>query len=354
MELVCNFLKKCNLRCRMLSFFVTAGVLVGFDASGHVAEETKNASLVAARGVFYSALASGIMGFPMVILFLFCTPNLDTLYSFDSPQPFVNLYALALGQNAHCVMNTVAILGLVLNTSVAVIAASRLIFAIARDGVLPLSGWIAQVSKDGQPRNAVKVIWAVGSLLLCTILPSPVAFTSLVSAAGVPTITAYALIACTFPHFLISSARPIWRVVGRFFLTPGKFRHARWNLGKWSRPFTLIALVWNLYAAGVLFSPIYFPVTNQTFNYACVIFGAITIFAVLCWWFMPEEEWLRTKRIAAVIEVNSWIRCSGPLLWRSMCSASCRGHFFHFSLIVLSCNSHHVNIYSWVSVMNTS
>jgi len=188
---------------------VTAGVLVGFDASGHVAEETKNASLVAARGVFYSALASGIMGFPMVILFLFCTPNLDTLYSFDSPQPFVNLYALALGQHAHCVMNTVAILGLVLNTSVAVIAASRLIFAIARDGVLPLSGWIAQVSKDGQPRNAVKVIWAVGSLLLCTILPSPVAFTSLVSAAGVPTITAYALIACTFPHFLISSARPI-------------------------------------------------------------------------------------------------------------------------------------------------
>jgi amino acid permease len=61
---------------------------------------------------------------------------------------------------------------------------------------LPLSWWISQVSKDGQPRNAVKIIWLVGSLLLCTILPSPVAFTSLVSAAGVPTITAYALIAC--------------------------------------------------------------------------------------------------------------------------------------------------------------
>jgi hypothetical protein len=93
-------------------------------------------------------------------------------------------------------------------------------------------------------------------------------------------------------------------LVGRFFLTPGKFNHARWNLGKWSRPMTLIALVWNLYAAAVLFSPIYFPVTSQTFNYACVIFGAITIFAVLCWWFMPEEEWLKSKRIVAVIEAN--------------------------------------------------
>jgi Amino acid permease len=83
------------------------------------------------------------------------------------------------------------------NTSVATIAASRLIFAIARDGVLPFSQWTSQVSSDGQPHNAVKVIWVVSSLLLCTILPSPVAFTSLVSAAGVPTITAYALIACT-------------------------------------------------------------------------------------------------------------------------------------------------------------
>jgi amino acid transporter len=98
----------------MLSYFVTAGILVGFDASGHVAEETKNASLTAARGVFYSALAAGVIGFPIVILFLFCTPSLDILFSFVSPQPFVNLYALALGQNAHVVMNVVAIVGLVL------------------------------------------------------------------------------------------------------------------------------------------------------------------------------------------------------------------------------------------------
>jgi hypothetical protein len=44
----------------------------------------------------------------------------------------------------------------------------------------------------------------------------PPAFTSLVSAAGVPTITAaYALIA-----------------FGRFFITPGKFSNAKWSLGR--------------------------------------------------------------------------------------------------------------------------
>jgi len=78
------------------------------------------------------------------------------------------------------------------------VASSRLIWAVARDGVLPFSGWISQVSDKKEPKNAVTVMLGTAALLLCTILPSPVAFSSLVSAAGVPTITAYALICCKF------------------------------------------------------------------------------------------------------------------------------------------------------------
>jgi amino acid transporter len=54
-----------------LSYLATAGILIGFDASGHVAEETKNASLNAAKGIFWSTVISGILGFSAVILFLF-------------------------------------------------------------------------------------------------------------------------------------------------------------------------------------------------------------------------------------------------------------------------------------------
>ena len=57
--------------------------------------------------------------------------------------------------------------------------------------------------------------------------------------------------------------------------------------------------------AAILFSPLLFPVTGDTFNYACVIFGAITIFAVLGWLLMPEDDWLRAKRIVAVIDATS-------------------------------------------------
>jgi amino acid transporter len=61
-----------------LSYLATAGILIGFDASGHVAEETKNASIDAAKGIFWSTVVSGIGGFITIVLFLFCTVSPET------------------------------------------------------------------------------------------------------------------------------------------------------------------------------------------------------------------------------------------------------------------------------------
>lgn len=55
-----------------LSYLATAGILIGFDASGHVAEETKNATITAARGIFWSTAVSALGGMATIILFLFC------------------------------------------------------------------------------------------------------------------------------------------------------------------------------------------------------------------------------------------------------------------------------------------
>lgn len=212
----------------LLSFLFTSGVLTGFDASGHVAEETKNASLTAARGIFWSCVASAVLGTPVIFLFLVCSPDLDTLFSLGTPQPFVNIYALALGRGGQVFMTVVAILGLWLNIIIAIIASSRLVYAIARDGVLPGSKWIGKVADNGQPKNAILFIGFVASALLCTILPSPVAFTSLVSGGAIPTIAAYALI-------------PALRLI----FTPNRIRTGKWSNGRLSKPFCYIAIVWN-------------------------------------------------------------------------------------------------------------
>lgn len=37
---------------------------------------------------------------------------------------------------------------------------------------------------------------------------------------------------------------------------------------------------------------------------ACVIFGAVTIFAILTWYFTPEDQWLPHDRIAQALEVT--------------------------------------------------
>ncbi|PYH44753.1 uncharacterized protein BP01DRAFT_392394 [Aspergillus saccharolyticus JOP 1030-1] len=130
-----------------LSYLATAGILIGFDASGHVAEETKNASLNAAKGIFLSTVISGVLGFSAVILFLFTSPPIEVLFSYDAPQSFVPLYAAVLGRGGHIVMNILSIVALWLNTAIAITAASRLVFAVARDGVLPFSAWTSRVSE---------------------------------------------------------------------------------------------------------------------------------------------------------------------------------------------------------------
>ena len=109
----------------------TSGSLIGFDASGHIAEETRHAkyirscprpsapfltlnySVTAARGMLTTALLTGIMGFLTIILLLFCIPDLDTLFALNAPQPFIQVYALALGKGPSVFMTVLGIIGII-------------------------------------------------------------------------------------------------------------------------------------------------------------------------------------------------------------------------------------------------
>lgn len=91
-----------------LSYLATAGILIGFDASGHVAEETKNASVAAARGIFWSTIVSGLGGFVVMILFLFCVVSLilgelaPLLLTKSLPSPTQTLFSLSEENSRLC------------------------------------------------------------------------------------------------------------------------------------------------------------------------------------------------------------------------------------------------------------
>ncbi|KAG8986330.1 hypothetical protein FRB94_010216 [Tulasnella sp. JGI-2019a] len=264
----------------MLSFLFTSFILVGFDAAGHVAEETKNASVVAGRSIFRSAVATAVGGLAALILFLFCTPTIEILFSLNAPQPFVLIYSMALGHGGAVAMTLIAALGAMSSVAIMILAASRIIFAIARDGALPFSSWVATVTPNGRPQNAVTVVFVCTALLLCVILPSASAFTSLMSGVTVPFIASYGIVA-----------------LFRLFVTPNEFRNTKFPLGRARRLLYAISVLFNGMAFVVTVSPFTFPVTAANLNFGGVIFGAITIFGLLSYWFTPEERWLPREKI---------------------------------------------------------
>ncbi|TGO71359.1 hypothetical protein BELL_0588g00040 [Botrytis elliptica] len=199
----------------------------------------------------------------MVCISTILSPDADTFFSFGGPQPFVPLYAVILGDGGHIFMNIICIVALWFNTAIAVLAASRLVFAVARDGVLSFSN---------RKRNS-------GGLR---------PFISLVSAAGVPSTATYNLIC-----------------LGHLFCTPKTFPKPVWTLGRLNKPFQSIAVLWNAWVVVILYSPYVWPVEADTLNHAPVIMAATTILALISWWVTPAERWLPRQRIQETLEART-------------------------------------------------
>ncbi len=67
---------------------------------------------------------------------------------------------------------------------------------------------------------------------------------------------------------------------------------------------TFVALIWNLYLAAVLFSPLYFPVTVEGFNFSPVIFAGITILGIVTYLVTPQDKWLPAARLGKVHRID--------------------------------------------------
>jgi amino acid transporter len=288
----------------ILSWYLVTSCLVGEDASGHVAEETISAKKAAARGVFWATVASAFCGFPIILVFLFCVPPLEIFYDTSAPQPFINMYALALGPRAHVVATVVAMIGAILNTSISLVAVSRLVFAIARDSVFPFSNALCRVSRDKQPHNAVIFIAAIAALLLCTQLPSQVAFASLTSTSAAGSIAAYALVG-----------------FGRAFITRETFRPSFFDLGKFGVVFAGVTFIWNGFAFAVLCAPQYgdalIDADAGLFNYAIVVMAGVTVIALEEWWRKSKGVWFHNLKdidtsVSETDDGHHVVESSGP------------------------------------------
>lgn len=238
----------------------------GYDASAHVAEETKDSHNASAKGIVGSVGWSAFLSFPLLLVYLFCIQDLDALINSPYPQTVTELYVQALGeQGAVGFLCLLYISGTVANVA-CMTSASRVIYAISRDGLLPFSHLWRKTNKGKMPVNAVYLALVLSIILSCSILGSSVAFTALTATATIAINVSYGI-----------------PIAARVFVQGRNFKQAEYSLGRYSRPIGFAMVIWIAFLFVVFCLPQRYPVTSQTLNYAPVMIGAISLLSIVAW-----------------------------------------------------------------------
>jgi amino acid transporter len=213
----------------------------GYDASAHMAEETRMARLNSAWGIFLSVAISAVVGYVLLVVLTWAIPRGDVAAVASDPYPVL---AIADGNLSRPAANLVAVIiggAMWLCGSSSVSSMARMWFAFARDGGMPGSRWIARVSpRSGAPVAAILVT----SVLAVLVSLYAAAFTVLTSASTITLYLAYGI-----PIFL--TLRNRLRRRGEF---PTR-ETAPWSLGRKATPVNVVAVVWILFITVVFALP---------------------------------------------------------------------------------------------------
>ena len=259
---------KANLH-RSISILFGAWVFYGYDASAHLAEETKQASIVVAKGIYVSTFSAWLLSVPTLILILFCLQDFEGIISATYANNWAEYLVQLLGENGAVAILSLLWVDSTCATASCFLSAQRVTYAISRDGVLPFSSFFRKLSKRKMAVNAALLVFVMSCAITTAVIGSVVAFSA---------ITATATIATNASYLIPIIAR---HTVGRKSFVP-----AKWNLGKFSLPLAIIATVYIMFLFVVLLLPQLYPVDANTLNYAPICIGIITIIS-LVGWFLP-------------------------------------------------------------------
>jgi amino acid transporter len=152
-----------------LSAFLLSGllgiwVLTGFEGAADLAEETKMARRRVPRSVVVSLLISIVIGFLMIVGL---TINISDLgATLAAPVPITHLLKDALGSGGALVFEWVAMIALFAGGLANMAAASRLMFSLSRDNMLPGSRRLARVSATTHtPTGSLLTVTAISMAL---------------------------------------------------------------------------------------------------------------------------------------------------------------------------------------------
>jgi amino acid transporter len=222
----------------VLASLIGVYTLVGFEAAADMSEETVDARRTVPRAIVLSVLVSSVLGMVTLIGFTVAIPDPGAITAAELPLADISAYWL--GGPLTSVFLLVVVFSMVALTVVAAAASARLLYAMARDNVLPGSRLLRRVGGG----RSTPVPALLTSLVICLALlgygyVNGNAFGTLVGATALIPYLVYLLTVLGY-----GTRRH------RLDRLPGAF-----HLGRWAVPVFVAALVWLLAAVAALVLP---------------------------------------------------------------------------------------------------
>ncbi len=152
----------------LLCLLLPVYTITGYDASAHTSEETKGAATSVPKSIVSAVLWSSLIGWVMICAIVLAIPDLDA----GAAQGFTVFFA-TMDAILPPTLKSVIYLGILaaqfLCGLATVTSASRMLFAFARDGGMPV-GSAALASVSPSYRTPVTAIWTASILCILYVL----------------------------------------------------------------------------------------------------------------------------------------------------------------------------------------
>ncbi|KAG0052153.1 hypothetical protein BGZ83_002926 [Gryganskiella cystojenkinii] len=261
----------------MLGLLQSQYTLSGYDSAAHMSEETQNAQHGGPMGIIMAIVVASVVGWIFLVGITFCISDFES--QIVNPAVGVALSQIFLDSAGEklAIFLIVIILGAQFFCGSALtLASSRMVYAFARDGALPMSKTLHKLNKEKSP---VAAVWF--NIAFCFVLGLPYIWSE----------TAYSAIVSV--NTIASSISYLIPILCRIILARDTFEPGPFNLGRFSTLVGVIASTWIMVTSVLFLCPTAAPVTATNMNYALVPFVlviglCVTYFGI--WgrhWFKP-------------------------------------------------------------------
>jgi urea carboxylase system permease len=214
----------------IISSLMAAYVMVGFDSAGELSEETKDPRRTAPKAILRALTASGVGGALLLLAGILAAPSLTNGDLAAGGLPYV--LTSSLGDTVGKLFLADVTVAICVCTLAIQTAATRMMFSMSRDRVLPGHGVLGKVSPvTGTPVLPAVVVGVLSAAILLVNVGEASLFTALTSVCIVMLYGAYLMV--TVPML-------VRRLRGEWSTTPGQF-----SLGAWGLPVNLVAVAYG-------------------------------------------------------------------------------------------------------------